>query len=177
MVGLDVGVRAEIGQVRDQEVVDLLARRHIAHDEPLLRHVGPTDFGLVRQRMIVGQYNEDPLTPQMLGLTALPGPRSGYEGNVELQCPDSGDVLSRISLDGIDPDVRMKLPELSQEVEQKAGCERREDTDPDVPLFRSPDRSDIAGARVDMPEGIARRPQESLAGDRQADTSRVPLEQ
>jgi hypothetical protein len=44
-------------------------------------------------------------------------------------------------------------------------------------LFRSTDRSDIAGARVDMPERLARRPQKSLAGDRQADTSRVALEQ
>src|SRR5690606_1095820 len=115
--------------------------------------------------------------PQMLGLTAVPGLRACYKGNVEIQCPDGSDMLRRVSLDGIDPDIRMEFAELPQQVEQEAGRKRREDADPDVSLLGPADRSDFTGAGVDMPERLSRRSQKPLARKRQANSARVTLKQ
>lgn len=86
-------------------------------------------------------------------------------------------MLRRIAFDGIHSNIWMEPAELPQQFEQEPGSERREDTHPDVSLFRSTDGSDVTGARIDMPERLARWLQKPLAGKRQANSARMTLKQ
>lgn len=177
LLGVNLRMAAEACKMCNQVVVDFLARGNIAHDESLRHKVRPSEFNLICQGMIVRQHDEDPLAPQMLGLTAIPGLRACDKGDVEIQCSDGSDMLRRVSLDGIDPDIRMELPELPQQIEQESGRERRKNPDPYMTLLGSTDRSDVTGAGVDMPERLSRRSQKPLARKRQANSARVTLKQ
>lgn len=177
LLGVNLRMAAEVCKMCDQVVVDFLAWGNIAHDEPLRHQVRPSEFDLVCQGMIVGQHDEDPLAPQMLGLTAVPSLRACDKGDVEIQCPDGSDMFRRVALDRVDPDIWMEFAELPQQIEEEAGRKRREDADPDVSLFGPADRSDITGTGVDMPERLSRRSQKPLSPKRQANTARVALKQ
>ena len=177
LLGVNLRMAAEVCKMCDQVVVDFLAWGNIAHDEPLRHQVRPSEFDLVCQGMIVGQHDEDPLAPQMLGLTAVPGLRACDKGDVEIQCPDGSDMFRRVALDRVDPDIWMEFTEPSQQVEQEAGRKRREDADPDVSLLGPANRSDFTGACVDMPERRSRWLQKPLAGKRQANSARMTLKQ
>ena len=166
----------EAREVRNQIIVDFLAWRNIADYEALARQIGPAKFGLVRQRMLFGQNDEDPLAPQMFRLTAIPGSRSRHECNVQIQLPDGGDVLGRISITDFHPDVRMKLPELAQEVEQKTRCERRKYPDLETPLLNPADCRHLARANVNLAKSTSGASEEFLAGDGQADPGRMTQE-
>lgn len=177
LLGVNLRMAAEVCKMCNQVVVDFLTWSDIAHDEPLRHQVRPSEFDLVCQGMTVGQHDEDPLAPQMLGLTAVPDLRTCYKGDVEIQSPDGSDMLWRVSLDEIDPDIRMELAELPQQVEQESGRKRRKDPNPDMALLGPTNRGNTTGACVDMPERLSRRPQKPLARKRQANTARVALKQ
>ena len=172
LLGLDVRVVPEAREVRNQIIVDFLAWRNIADNEALARQIGPAKFGLVRQRMLFGQNDEDPLAPQMFRLTAIPGSRSRHECNVQIQLPDGGDVLGRISITDFHPDVRMKLPELAQEIEQKARCERRKYPDLETPLLNPADCRHLGRANVNLAKSTSGASEEFLP----ATVKRTPAE-
>ena len=162
MLGLNVRVMTETGKVSNQIVVDLLARCDIAHDEAFTCQIRPFEFGFGGQGMASRQHHEDPFAPEMLRFAAIPGCRSGYESDVQIQLPDGSDVLGRISIYKIDLNGRMARPEPSQEVKQKSRRQRRKYPDLEQslvsPANRRPVRPDPASLKLARPLRASKRP-------------------
>lgn len=176
MLGLNVRVMTETGKVSNQIVVDLLARCDIAHDEAFTCQIRPFEFGFGGQGMASRQHHEDPFAQEMLRFAAIPGCRSGYESDVQIQLPDGSDVLGRISIYKIDLNGRMARPEPSQEVKQKSRRQRRKYPDLEQSLVSPTDRGNLGHADVDLPKSMPGAAQKLLPGDRQPHPARMSYE-
>lgn len=111
---------AEIRQFPDQVVMDLLARRGFADDEGLTGQVSPHHLVQSRQRVVIGQDNEDALGPQKRTVASGPVPVAGQEGDVEAKLPNGSDVFGWVTVDQFNSDVTMRPTIACQQLCQKA---------------------------------------------------------
>lgn len=168
---------AKAGEPADQIIVDLLAGRRFAHDEPLVGKVGPAEFHLTGKGVVFGQCHEDPLGPQRFRIAFGSFFRSGDECNVKVQLPDRGNMLRLVALNEVETDGRMLPFEGFQQVSQKPGPQRGEHADPNPSFVALANGGNALCTVIDRSEGSARGYQKPLPGKGQAHTTAMAMEQ
>lgn len=177
LLELDVGMAPEIGEMRDQVIVNLRARWRVTDNEGLTGDVRPRQVGLGCEGVAFGQDDKDMLEPELLCFASVPRTCSGDEGRVQFEVAHSSDMFGRVAVDQMDANLGVLSSKGAQQVEQETGSERGEDAELEDPFLRPSDRGNARDADVNLTQGMTGTRHELLPCDSQADAAVRSLEQ
>jgi len=149
-------VTAEICESVDKIVMYLLPRGRLTDDERLLNQIAPGQLFARSKRMVFLQYRKDLLRPKMYPVTVGPFAHTRQKGHVETELSDCGYVFLGIAVDQFDPDTRVVLAVVSQQLSQKAGSDGGKDADLDASALGATQSSDVLCAFSKISDNLAR---------------------